>query len=281
MRTESEVLTQLNEWAQSNELVRAVVLTGSRADPNGQPDILSDYDIALYVADLSPFQETDNWLSIFGTILVRWPLVPRSTFDKSWLTRLILFEDGVRIDFQITAAKGTDPNAFDYGDRVLIDKDGLTENFSKPTYSAYNIQKPSLEEYKTIVHEFWWDATYVPKYLWRDELPMAKYMLDDVLRFSYLHPLIEWHIGQQHNWAIKTGCHGRWFKRYLSAEKWAEYESTYTGSDIKQNWAAFFRIVDLFGELAKQVGQKLGYEYPVDLDAKVTEYCSIIRRKGR
>jgi aminoglycoside 6-adenylyltransferase len=281
MRTESEVLTQFKEWAQNNELVRAALLTGSRANPNSQPDALSDYDIALYVTDLCPFQESDSWLSIFGTILVRWPLVPCSTFDKNWLTRLILFDDGVRIDFQITEATGTDPNASGNDFRVLIDKDGLIKYSGEPDFSAYNIHKPSAEEYKTIVHEFWWDATYVPKYLWRDELPMAKYMLDDVLRFSYLHRLIEWYIGQQHDWAINAGCYGRWFKRYLSAWKWSEYESTYVGSGIEENWAAFFSLVDLFRTLAKEVGSKLGYEYPVELDEKVTDYFSVVRHKRR
>jgi hypothetical protein len=37
--------------------------------------------------------------------MIKWPLTPMSTFDKNWITRLVLFDSGVRIDFQITAKK--------------------------------------------------------------------------------------------------------------------------------------------------------------------------------
>jgi aminoglycoside 6-adenylyltransferase len=52
------------------------------------------------VSDIEPFLEGDEWLEAFGSVMVRWPLRPRSTFDENWLTRLVLFNDGVRIDFQ-------------------------------------------------------------------------------------------------------------------------------------------------------------------------------------
>lgn len=42
MRTEKEVLSQLKEWAKSNELIRAVVLTSSRVSPDSNMDFLSD-----------------------------------------------------------------------------------------------------------------------------------------------------------------------------------------------------------------------------------------------
>ncbi|NOX42153.1 MAG: aminoglycoside 6-adenylyltransferase [Gammaproteobacteria bacterium] len=63
MRTESKVLAPFDEWAQKNELIRAALLTGSRVNPNSPPDFLSDYDISIYVATLSPFQEDDSWLN--------------------------------------------------------------------------------------------------------------------------------------------------------------------------------------------------------------------------
>lgn len=104
MKSEADVLTRITTWARDETCVRAVILSGSRAYPEGQPDFLSDYDLALYVTDWNQFQEGDNWLNSFGSILVRWPLVPCSTFDSNWLTPLVLFKDGVRIDFQITEA---------------------------------------------------------------------------------------------------------------------------------------------------------------------------------
>lgn len=281
MRTEEEVLTQFYNWAHGNDLIRAAVLTSSRVHPEPCTDFLSDYDIELYVADLRSFQQNDDWLRVFGPIMVRWPLKPRSTFDDKWLTRLVLFKDGVRIDFQITDRRKIEPDAYENGYRVLIDKDNLTADLDKPTYSKYTIKKPSREEYETLVREFWWNAIYVPKTLWRDELPFAKYMFDDALRYSFLQRIVEWYIAAQNGWSVNTGICGRWFKRYLDAETWAELESTYAGADIEENWSAFFKAIALFRRLATAVGSNLGYDYPTDLDEEVTQYCASIRKMKR
>lgn len=281
MRTESEVLSRIAKWAQGNDLVRAAILTGSRVDPKRETDFLSDYDFELYVADLRPFTQDDSWLNVFGSIMMRWPLEPRSTFDDKWLTRLVLFGDGVRTDFQITDEVWIDPTAHDNGDKVLIDKDALASKINDPTFSKYLIREPSRQEYETLVHDFWWDATYVPKYLWRGELPFAKYMFDTVLRYSYFQRLVEWYIGQRHDWQVSTGLNGRWFKRYLDAETWSEVESTYAGSGIEENWEAFYRMANLFRKLAREVGVQFGYEYDNNTDEEVTKYCSNIRETGK
>jgi len=281
LRTEEEVLTQFNKWAQSNDLIRAAVLTSLRVDPKGVTDFLSDYDIELYVADLEPFRKDDEWLSVFGPIMVRWPLKPRSTFDEKRLTRLVLFKDGVRIDFQITDKTEIEPDAYDDGYRILLDKDDLTIGLNDPTFSKHIIKKPSREEYDIFVHEFWWNATYVPKYLWRDELPFAKSVLGQTVRDKYLRTVIEWFIGLQHDWSVNTGLCGKWFKHYLDAETWSEFESTYAGADIEENWQSFFKAISLFRKLGKTVGRSLGYDYPTQLDQEMTDYYFIIRNTRR
>ena len=281
MKTEKEVLTQFDIWAQKNDLIRAAVLTSSRVSPERETDFLSDYDIELYVADLDPFRKDDLWLGAFGPIMVRWPINPRSTFSEEWIPRLVLFKDGVRIDFQITDRKTIEPDAYTNGYRVLLDKDNLTESLKEPTFSKYFIRKPSQEEYDTLVHEFWWDATYVPKYLWRDELPFAASMMGQAVRDKYLRTIIEWFIGLQHDWSVDTGLGGRWFKRYLDAETWSEFTSTFAGADIEENWQAFLKAVALFRKLARIVGSNLSYKYPAQLDQEMTDYYFRIRNTSK
>lgn len=277
MRTEYEVLSQLKEWSKRNDLIRGAVLTSSRVTPDAKIDFLSDYDIELYVSDISTFEQNDDWLKAFGDIMVRWPFKPRSTGKKNWITRLVLFKDGVRIDFQITDKLEIKPDTYDNGYEVLVDKDNIFNVLSKPTFSQYVIKKPSKEEYETLVNEFWWDAYYVPKYLWRDELPFAKYMLDYVLRYLFLHKIIEWYIGIQNEWSVDTGACGKKFKSYLDSNIWSEFEETYVGSDVEENWKAFFRITNFFRKIAKQVGEILDYEYPDNLDKEVMQFCLKIR----
>ena len=281
MRTEDQVLALFDEWARGNSLVRAAILTSSRTNPERETDFLSDYDIVLCVADLAPFREDDQWLSAFGPIMVRWPLRPRSTFEEGWITRLVLFKDVVRIDFQITDHTEIPADAHDDDYRVLIDKDNLTTGLAAPTHTVNVVRKPSREEYDTLVHEFWWNATYVPKYLWRDELPFAASMLGQAVRDKYLHTVIEWYIGMQHDWSVNTGVRGCKFRRYLDDQTWSGYTSTFARGDIEEHWQAFLNAVALFRRLARTVGERLAYEYPAQLDREMTEYYSRIRGTKR
>ncbi|MFW5794950.1 MAG: aminoglycoside 6-adenylyltransferase [Bacillota bacterium] len=282
MRTEKEVLPHFKKWAKNNDLIRAAVLTSSRANPEAEVDFLSDYDIELYVSDLKKFKKSDEWLEEFGSIMVRWPYKPRSTGfkDGNWITRLILFKDGLRIDFQITDHLKIEADAYDNGYQILIDKDGITENLKEPTFSEFIIKKPEQEEYETLVNEFWWNAYYVPKYLWRDQLPFAKYMLDYTLRYSYLHQIINWYIGMKNDWSVETGAQGKKFKEYLSEDKWEKWEETYAGADLEDNWTAFFKMAEFFRELAKEIGEKLNYNYPDQVDKEVSKFCREIKKKN-
>ena len=98
----------------------------------------------------------------------------------------------------------------------------------------------------------------MPKYLWRDELPFAASMLGQAVRDEYLQTVIEWSIGLQSDWSVDTGVRGRKFKRYLDAETWVQYESTFAGADIEENWTAFFNAVALFRRMAEAIGESLG-----------------------
>lgn len=160
---------------------------------------------------------------------------------------------------------------------MLLDKDGLTTGLATPTYSAFRTRPPTEEEYEELTKHFWWNVTYVAKYLRRDELFFAKYMLDDGLHHKYLHTVISWHIGMNNEWNANPGAFGRWFKKYLSSEIWAEIELTFTGAGIEENWEATFKTIEVFRRLAAEVGDHLGYEYPADIDRRVTSYLTNIR----
>lgn len=71
MRSEQEVINQLRRWADAQPNVRTLILTSSRADPHRQPDLLSDYDVEVFVRDVSPFTADDAWVRTFGRIMVR------------------------------------------------------------------------------------------------------------------------------------------------------------------------------------------------------------------
>lgn len=278
LRTESAVLLQIRQWAEDREAIRTVILTSSRADPRRTPDLLSDYDIEVYVDDLVPFLQDDIWVSVFGSILVRWPARPQLTANRNWLEQLVLFDDGVRIDFQITAGQPCNRQELDSGYRVIVDKDGLTAQLPPPTYARYAITQPTAAAYDGRLNAFWWDIVYVAKGLWRGELNYAKYMLDGTIRFEKLQPLIMWYIGVHHGWSVDVGIHGRWFDRYLDQPTWEHYQRTFADASFESNWQALFATLDFVRYIGRHVADALGFVYPVDVDAKVTQYIQEIRQ---
>jgi aminoglycoside 6-adenylyltransferase len=49
-------------------------------------------------------------------------------------------------------------------------------------------------------------------------------------------------------------------------------EDSYAGADMKENWESLFRTMALFRQVAIEVGEGLGYIYPLDLDQRVTDF---------
>jgi aminoglycoside 6-adenylyltransferase len=268
---EQGVLQKLKEWAEKTDSVRALVLTSSRVSSDAVVDVFSDYDVELYVTSLDEFK-SDDWVSTFGNVLVKWPMKPASTSDdNNWITRLVMFENRLRIDFQITHNTEVGKLSYDSGYKIIIDKDGITSNISKPTKTEHLVKKPTEEEFLTLVNEFFWDGTYVPKYLWRGSLFFAKYMFAQ-LHFEYFETMIKWYIGSQNNWNVNTGAHGKYFEKYLDKQTWEEVRQTFTGADTEENWIAFFKLFELFTKFARIVSDDLGFNYPLEQEKKLFIY---------
>ena len=280
MRKAKEIFDALQSWAEGNGQIRGVVLSSSRVDGEVETDLLSDYDVMVFVDDLAPYIRDDVWLEAFGSVLTRSPPNPVLT-EEGEVFRLVIYDDGIRIDWSVRAA-GTmvKLNGPSEPYRVLTDKDDLVKNPVLPYHSAYHVQKPSEAEYDELVAEFWWDIIYVAKALWRDELYWAKCMNRKV-HFPYLEKVIEWHIGMKNSWSVTTNKHGRWFKRYLDKRTWTEIESTFSGADLRENWDALFNATRLFRRLAVEVADGLEFDYPRETDRRVTEYMAKIRRLDR
>src|SRR5262249_17087181 len=105
------------------------------------------------------------------------------------------------------------PDELDAGYRLLVDKDGRTDGFAEPTYTAYIPQKPTEVEFLALVEEFWWETTYVAKNLWRVEIFNARYSVEVVMRFELLRPMLEWYIETLHDWSLRPGVLGKGFKK--------------------------------------------------------------------
>lgn len=281
-------LEKLGAWGNAHPQVRAMLLTSSRARPDGLVDRLSDYDLILAVTDADQFGREDGWLSNYGKPMVR-------SRDRGELYQLatywwgVLYEDSVKIDYSVwpvallerISAEAVLPDELDAGYLVLLDKDRRTSGWKAPSYRAHIPARPTEAEYQALVEEFWWVATYVAKSLWRDELVFAKWGLDHEIKLEVLRRLLEWRIEIDHDWSLKPGVNGRGFKRQLPADIWSDLASTYVGPDFEDNWAALFRSATLVRRVAAEVGSALGYAYPQALDDRVVAYLNAVRQLPR
>jgi aminoglycoside 6-adenylyltransferase len=285
MAGEQEILERFVEWGKQRDLVRAMLLTSSRAIPTAPKDILSDYDIILVVREIHPFFNDRSWLGDFGPVLALYhdPILCDGNFEVS--SNVVQYENGFKADFtlwpvgllQRITAEPELPDELDAGYIVLIDKDGLTAGLQPPTYAAYIPTPPTKAEFQENVEVFFVDTCYVAKFLWRDDLIAAKHVLDHFAKQEHLIPLLVWHVEIDHQWSVKPGLYGRYLKQWLRPDLWTELENTYTGAGLEENWEALFRTAQLFRKVAVEVGQRLGYAYPQDLDRRAVAYLRKIR----
>ncbi len=280
----AEPVAEIVDWAGAEDTVRAAVLTGSRADPEAPTDALSDYDICLFVVEGSGLEDTDDWPQRFGAILVR--LDETVTYlDRTVPTRLVQYEDGLRIDFTLApvdilqriAGSGELPDWLDAGYRVLVDKDGIAADLPAPSGRGYVPERPGESEYFRVVNEFWWESIYVARNLARGEILPAKYSGECVMRFRCLLPMLEWYVQLDRGWDAPVGPRGRGLPRRLSAEDREALEASFAGADPHANWRALFAASDLFSRMARRVAEDLGYDDSAALADKVSEYLRWIR----
>lgn len=285
---EDPIIRKLILLGENNDSVRAMILTSSRCDSNAPVDVFSDYDVEIFTDSPSAFGASDEWFEALGPVLTLLRLDGQDEGER-WHTRLVLYDDGTRVDYQIAhldelkkiCQMASLPDSYDIGYKVLIDKDGVAASLKKPTYRAYIPAPPSESEYAFLVNGFWWNSTYVSKYLWRDDLMAAKFMLDHGLIQDHVLKMLEWSIEVKRGWAWRPGQYGRGLKKALDPDTYKELVTTYARGDIEELWESLFRTAALFRKTAMEVAESLGFNYAHDLDRRVTIYHRTVRTLNR
>lgn len=274
MRTEEEIINQVLHVANSDDRIRAVLLTGSRADLNAAKDVFRDFDIIYIVRQLDSFINDEHWIDIFGERLIL-QLPDEMTAGKKddhAFHYLMLFKDGNRIDLtlfpleKLKAAFKKDSLAV-----LLLDKDELFKNLPPANGADHHIKRPTEKEFIDCCNEFWWVSTYVAKGLWRNEITYAKEMMEVPVRMMFLK-MTEWYVGIKTGFSVSFGKAGKNIKKYVSPQLYDKILSTYPDGEIENIWTALFRMTGLFDELADEVADSLEFKYNKDEARNVTGY---------
>ena len=126
---------------------------------------------------------------------------------------------------------------------------------------------PTEQEYRQLISGFWLYATRVAKFTRRGDLWRAMYNLVNELNLRVL-TLLEWQ-------ARATGSRDTWYGGRFLAD-WADPHALaalpglfahYDAADLQR---ALREAVALFRQLAQHTAAHLGYDYPAEMDLRVS-----------
>jgi len=276
MRTTEEMLELILNVAKEDPDIRAVLMSGSRANKDCPVDKYQDFDIVYFVKDVQPYWDNMSWIEEkFGKpILVQKPesieLIPPDR-DGNY-AYLMIFEDGNRIDLQFTASIYEDD-----GEPVvlLLDKDGTFPDI-KVQEDFWYVRKPSQKYFADCCCEFHWCLNNVAKGIARDELSYAMKQHNEYVR-NMLVLMLSWYVGTRHDFQVSPGKEGKYFKKYLPEELYERFRKTYSDADYEHMWEAAFEMLYLFGDVARDVAEKLGFAYDEEEEQGIEKYMKMVR----
>lgn len=276
MRTPEQIIELLLNIAKNDENIRAVMITGSRANPDCPVDIYQDFDMVYFVRDVSAYWDNMQWIEEkFGKpSLVQKPesmrLIPPDG-DGNY-AYLMIFPDGNRIDLQITR--------YSYDDDgepaiILLDKDNaLPEIAIKDNF--WYVRRPDQKIFSDCCNEFHWCLNNVAKGIAREELSYAMEQLNHYVR-DMLIQMLSWYVGTQHDFSVSVGKNGKYLKKFLPSEIYNKFAKTYSDASYEHIWAAAFEMLYLFGDIARSVAEQLGFSYDEEEEKGIEIYMKQVK----
>ena len=255
-------------WAEKSNNIRALVLTGSRA--RGDCDELSDYDVVLFVKDTKPFVRSDRWLTKLGKA---WVGIAEETSlrNRTFPTRLVIFDQGIKVDFTILPLDLAKEKTFEGEYLVLLDREG---RFKKTRDAkAKTIKKPSSKEFWQLVDEFWFEAYHVAKYLNRGDLWQAK-MREADLKYRILITMLAWNVGLKNGWAKPSIPVCKNVESWLDRRTSRVLTHLFSKYDRKKSQNALKKIIELFTVASEEISKRLKFTGRHEAHQELSKYIN-------
>ena len=277
MRSEKEMFDLILNFAKNNNLIKALILNGSRANPAAEKDNFMDYDIIYVVNEVEPFIKNKNFINQFGDLLIMQEpdnpeLFTPEVSNKDKYTYLMQFTDGNRIDLTFANPDFAKKICLeDSQTLILMDKNNLLPKISSPSEKSYFIKKPTKNEFLACCNEFWWLSTYVAKGLFRKQTIYALEMFTQNVHPEFMK-MVAWYIGLKNDFCVNGGNYGKYFKKFLSPQVYIKLLQTYPDSNEKHIYLSLKNMCDLFDIMAKEISDNLNFEYNAKESKDVMEY---------
>jgi aminoglycoside 6-adenylyltransferase len=240
------VVREVISWATDDPNIRLMVVTGSYA--GGSMDELSDLDIELYVSDPAELLDNDGWYERFGRVLVTEHLE-----NEAWHpTRLVYFVDA-KIDFMIAPVSSVSTTTYDGPFVVLVDKDALGSQLTSVPGGP-----PREEAFRICIEWFFAAAIMCAKHLARGDLWPARFRAYE-LEVQLLE-MIGWAHRARHGWAAPIGHNGSRIAAWADDDIVTALAAYTPGASLNPMRSALQASQGLFGRLALEVGNALGFD---------------------
>jgi aminoglycoside 6-adenylyltransferase len=273
------MLDTIIEWSEREEAIRALILLGSRAGK--QPvDSLSDYDLSVFCDTREPYTESEEWLIQFGNVLV---CVKEKVVcnGKTFLSRLVIFEGGIKVDFSFLSLDVLDqiaqssslPDDYNLGYKILLDKDDRAARMLPPQFEVKAI-KPSEQEFHEVIKEFWFEVYHVGVYLKRKDLWSVKFR--SWAAHSFLLRMIEWHAQAENDWRCSTPPIGKRMSSWVSKDLWKDLHGIFAHFDVEDSWKALFNTMELFRRITAETARALRFSSMEDLSEKMMSFITTL-----
>nr|WP_121272469.1 aminoglycoside 6-adenylyltransferase [Pedobacter schmidteae] len=282
-RNEQQMMQLIMDVATNDSRIRAVLLNGSRANPNVKKDIFQDFDIVYAVTDMDAFIQNPGWIDVFGErMILQTPedmeLYPPDDELEGAYSYLMQFLDGNRIDLTLVPTEKFTDFIQDSLSILLMDKDGITKQLEIPDAgeASYLTKRPTERSFHDCCNEFWYTNSGLAKALWRQQVPYTKWLFHHVIQPALMQ-MLDWHIGCSYDFKVNPGKAGKFYNKYLEPELYEKLLLTYTNASTADTWKATYDCIELFRDTAMKVAAQLGYTYPLEEDEKVVAYLKHVQ----
>ncbi|EUJ34437.1 hypothetical protein PWEIH_17033 [Listeria weihenstephanensis FSL R9-0317] len=243
-------------WGKSQPKVKALVLEGSLAKQQDVDD-LSDLDINIWYDGDVHYGKNRDWLVEIGDVLIDTQL-HMETPAGNIATQLVLFQNGVKVDFSFWPISLLD-NPFPYYEKleILLDKDQYADKIQLCLLEK-KWEPITNATFDQIVNEFWFELHYVAKFIKREDI----WFVQDIqagIRENYLLPLLEEKArieGQEISFS------GRKIEKWTSKPIVSKFPAIFADYTVASNWQAMWEEITLFEEVSHFIASTYHFRLP-------------------
>ncbi len=181
---QERAIEQLKALIESDESIRALILTGSCARGQEAVDTWSDVDLVMVASEgaVPRYFASTDWLAPLGQVFA----TDRSSKD-AWFTLRVCLKDMRRLDFGITTE-----SALQQSDglrrltrgayRVLFSRSAIVDAVLDQEIGPASTPLFSPEQFRTLTNQFWFKATLAVTKVARHDLLIGLHLALDMVR---------------------------------------------------------------------------------------------------